>query len=175
MMETLANHWMAITVAVTGTLVVAVVGGWLTEIGPWYRSLTFPSWKPPDWAFGPIWTTILALAVVSMVMAWAAAASPAARALVVGLFVVNGALNVGWNLLFFTMRRPDLALVEVAFLWLSILALIVGLAPISPIAALLLVPYLVWVGIAAFLNLRIVRLNAPFTGAGARSHGTIGR
>jgi tryptophan-rich sensory protein len=175
MMAALAEHWMAITVAVAGTLVVAGVGGWLTETGPWYRSLTFPSWKPPDWSFGPIWTTILTLATISMVLAWTAAPTPAARSLVVGLFVANGALNVGWNLLFFTMRRPDLALVEVVFLWLSVLALLVGLAPFSALAALLLVPYLVWVGIAAFLNLRIVRLNAPFTGAGARSHGTIGR
>lgn len=175
MMVTLAEHWIAIIVAATGTVVVAVLGGWLTEIGPWYRSMTFPAWKPPDWAFGPIWTTILALAVVSIVMAWAAAQTPGARTLVAALFVLNGLLNVGWNLLFFKLRRPDLALVEVAFLWLSILALIVALQPYSPVAALLLAPYLVWVGIAAFLNLRIVQLNGPFTGAEARSPSSTGR
>lgn len=167
MMQDLIDDWAVIAVAATGTLIVAVVGGMLTEIGPWYRSLTFPAWKPPDWAFGPIWTTILTLAAISIVLAWNAAQTPVARTLVVALFVLNGLLNIGWNLLFFKIRRPDLALVEVAFLWLSILALIVALFPIHRLASLLLVPYLVWVGTAAFLNLRIVRLNAPFSGAGA--------
>ncbi len=69
---------------------------------------------------------------------------------------------MGWSPLFFTLRRPDWALAEIPLLWLSILALIVGLAPISTLAALLLAPYLVWVSVAAALNLEIVRLNGPF-------------
>jgi translocator protein len=64
--------------------------------------------------------------------------------------------------LFFNLRRPDWALIEIPFLWLSIVALIFGLAPLSPAAGWLLAPYLFWVTFAAFLNLTIVRMNRPF-------------
>jgi len=71
-------------------------------------------------------------------------------------------LNMAWSGLFFALRRPDWALIEVALLWLSIAALIVALRPISQRAAAWLLPYLVWVTFAAALNFEIVRLNAPF-------------
>jgi tryptophan-rich sensory protein len=67
-----------------------------------------------------------------------------------------------WSPLFFNLQRPDWALIEVGFLWLSIVALMVGLAPVSTIASLLLLPYLLWVAFAAILNLVIVRMNSPF-------------
>ncbi|HEY3846054.1 MAG TPA: TspO/MBR family protein [Acetobacteraceae bacterium] len=73
-------------------------------------------------------------------------------------------LNILWSPLFFKLRRPDWALIEVPFLWLSILAPIVLLAPISRTASLLMTPYLVWVSFAAVLNLTIVQLNRPFGG-----------
>jgi tryptophan-rich sensory protein len=71
-------------------------------------------------------------------------------------------LNVLWSLLFFRLRRPDWALVEVGFLWLSILALMIVLFRYSRLAGLLLLPYLVWVGFAGALNFAVVRLNGPF-------------
>ena len=71
-------------------------------------------------------------------------------------------LNAGWSWVFFTRKRPDWALAEVAALWLSIVALVVGIWPLSQTAALLLLPYLAWVSFASFLNATIVRLNAPF-------------
>ena len=82
--------------------------------------------------------------------------------MVAALFLANGLLNIAWSPLFFTLKRPDWALIEVPFLWLSILAPIVLLAPLSGTASLLLAPYLLWVSFAAFLNLTIVRLNGPF-------------
>ena len=81
---------------------------------------------------------------------------------ILALFLVNAILNVGWSLLFFRLQRPDWALIEVAFLWLSIVALIVAIAPLSRLAAWLLAPYLAWVAFAAVLNFAIVRLNGPF-------------
>jgi len=81
---------------------------------------------------------------------------------IVCAFLVNGALNIGWNLLFFTLRRPDWVLMEVAFLWLSIVIPMVAIAPVSAASALLLVPYAIWVGFASYLNAGIVRLNRPF-------------
>jgi benzodiazapine receptor len=67
-----------------------------------------------------------------------------------------------WSPLFFNLRRPDWALAEVPFLWFSILALMIGLAPYSTLASWLLLPYLLWVAFAAFLNWTIVRMNPPF-------------
>ena len=147
-----------LAVAAIGWAIVAVSGGALTDIGPWYRSLVKPSWQPPDWLFGPAWTTIFILAAVSAALAWRAA-DQAQRRMVVILFVANGILNVGWSLLFFHLQRPLLAGLEVILLWASIVALIVSLQRFSRPAALLLVPYLLWVSFATVLNWTIVLLN----------------
>jgi tryptophan-rich sensory protein len=151
-----------LAVAAGGVIVVAVAGGLLTEIGPWYRNLKKPAWQPPDWAFGPAWTTIFTLVALSAAFAWRAAANASARSILVGLFVINGVLNVGWSLLFFAWKRPDWALIEVIFLWLSIAILIVATDRYSTRAGVLLLPYLMWVSFAAFLNYTIVQLNGPF-------------
>ena len=151
-----------IAVAALCALALAAAGGLLTEIGPWYRDLRKPAWQPPDWAFGPAWTLILGMAAAAGVLAWHGAPDGGARATVAVLFGVNGSLHLLWSPLFFKWRRPDWALVEVAFLWLSILALMVGLWPYSQAASWLVAPYLAWVTFAAVLNLAIVRLNGPF-------------
>ena len=153
-----------IVVAAIAAVLVATTGGLLTEIGPWYFGLAKPPWQPPDWAFGPAWTVIFALCAVAGALAWREARTPAARGLLVGSFAANAVLNVTWSYLFFTMRRPDLALAEVALLWLSVLALIVIAGRIVPRAGWLLVPYLAWVSFAAFLNYTIVRLNPGIGG-----------
>lgn len=148
--------------AVLWGVLVAGLGAWLTKLSPWYYALRKPSWQPPDWLFGPAWTLILALASLSAYLAWRHAPDRGARLMVAALFLANGLLNIAWSPLFFTLKRPDWALIEVPFLWLSILAPIVLLAPLSGTASLLLAPYLLWVSFAAFLNLTIVRLNGPF-------------
>ena len=148
-----------IVIAVVWGIVVAGAGAFLTDLTPWYRALRRPSWQPPDWLFGPAWTLILGLASYSLYLGLRDSQD---RLLVVGLFVLNGVLNVLWSPLFFRLRRPDWALVEVPFLWLSILAPIVLLAPVSRLAGLLLLPYLAWVSFATVLNITIVRLNRPF-------------
>jgi tryptophan-rich sensory protein len=168
MLSDLASNWGVLLVASLVTLAVAIAGGLLTEIGIWYNSLRFPPWKPPNWAFGPIWTTIFVLAVLSATLAWAGASS-SQRFWLVALFLANAFFNILWNVLFFKWRRPDWALIETGFLWASILALILFIRPISQPAALMLAPYLAWVTIAWALNLSIVRRNAPFAGVPARS------
>ena len=152
----------AIALAAAWGIAVAGCGAWLTDISSWYHAIRKPSWQPPDWLFGPAWTVILGLASYSAYLAWRDAETPAGRTQIAGLFIINGLLNILWSPLFFLLRRPDLALLEVPLLWLSILALIVALASVSATASLLLVPYLAWVSFAAFLNLTIVRLNPPF-------------
>lgn len=148
--------------AVLWALILGGVGGVLTEIGPWYRELRKPSWQPPDWLFGPAWSVILGLSAWAGVLAWNGAPDAAGRTLVLALFAVNGALHLLWSPLFFKAHRPDWAQAEVAFLWLSILAMVVLLAPFSATAAWLLAPYLAWVTFASYLNWTIVKLNGPF-------------
>ena len=151
-----------VIVAASLTILLLAVGGLTTNVGPWYRDLRKPSWNPPNWAFGPAWTVILGLAAWAGVLAWAHTTNLEAHVRIAGLFAANIVFHALWSPLFFNLQRPDWALVEVPFLWLSILALIIGLTPISPLAGFLLAPYLCWVSFAAVLNLTIVRLNRPF-------------
>lgn len=150
--------WIAIGTAIF----LGVGGGLLTPIGPWYRGLRKPSFQPPDWAFGPAWTIILGLWAWSAILGWSAAPDAAARSDVAIVFGVNAVCHFLWSPLFFKARRPDWALVEVVFLWVSIVAIIAVLWPIDRTAALMNLPYLAWVSFAAVLNRAIVRLNAPF-------------
>ena len=147
---------------VSGGCAVALLaaGGLAPPIGPWYRELRKPSWQPPDWLFGPAWTLILGLAAWSAAIAWRAA--PGSHHAIIILFAVNALCHFLWSPLFFRLRRPDWALVEVVFLWASLVALLVGLWPMSHFASLLIVPYFLWVSFAAFLNWTIVRLNPSF-------------
>lgn len=158
---------MPIVIAAVVALVVMGVGGVLTDVGPWYRDLRKPPWNPPNWLFGPAWGVIISLAAWAGVSAWLKAVTPSQHTLILSLYGANIVLHMAWSPLFFNLRRPDWALIEVPFLWLSILALIVGLTPISHLSGLLLAPYILWVSFAAFLNLTIVRLNAPFARAAA--------
>ena len=153
---------LAILVAAVAALAVAATGGSLTRIGPWYRALHKPAWTPPDPAFGLIWTVIFSLTAIAGVLAWRGAKRPATREWLIGLFALNGFLNIAWSLLFFALQRPDWALVEAAALWLSVAGLVAFAWPLSRLAALLLAPYLLWVSIATLLNYDVMRLNPPF-------------
>jgi translocator protein len=149
--------------ATLGVLAVAGLGGKATELGPWYRALKQPWWQPPDWAFGPAWSVIYLLTAIAAVRVWLRMDSPRERTQWLAALAANGAVNVFWSWLFFKARRPDWALAEVVLLWLSIVLLIVIARRHDALAALLLVPYLLWVAFAASLNYGVVRLNGPFS------------
>ncbi len=148
-----------VLVAAAAALAVAALGASATDVGPWYQALAKPSWQPPDWLFGPVWTLIYGLCALAGVIAWRAAASRAQRQRILLALAANALFNVLWSELFFKLRRPDWALVEVVAFWTSIVVLIVVLWPISAQAARLIWPYLAWVTFAAVLNLAVVRLN----------------
>jgi tryptophan-rich sensory protein len=154
-----------IIVAAIITVLVLGIGATMTKVGAWYRNLRKPAWNPPEWVFGPAWAVILGLAAWSGVVAWTDAPDAGAQTLIAVLFGVNIVLHLLWSPLFFNLRRPDWALIEVPFLWLSVIALMVALAPFAPMASWLLLPYLLWVAFAAVLNLTIVRMNPPFGAA----------
>ena len=151
-----------VTVATVAALCVAALGATVTDLGPWYQALAKPDWNPPDVVFPMGWTVIYALITVAGITAWRTAPTSAAAEWVVGLFALNGFLNISWSLIFFRLQRPDWAFFELTLLWLSILVMIVFCWRFSKSAALLLVPYLGWVSFAGALNWAVVQLNAPF-------------
>jgi translocator protein len=105
---------------------------------------------------------IFFLTATSGVLAWEQAPDDGARVWLLALFLINAVLNIAWSPLFFKLRRPDWALVEGGFLWLSVLSLIIAVGAISTFAGALLVPYLLWVSFASYLTWTIVELNKPF-------------
>ena len=135
-----------------------LVGGLMTPRADWYARLRKPAWQPPGWAFGPGWTIILGLAAWAAVRAWDAGDAAQQRDVLI-LFGVNAVFHLAWSPLFFELQRPDWALIEVPFLWASVLAMMIGLWPIDSQAALLVLPYLAWVAFAASLNWKVVDLN----------------
>jgi tryptophan-rich sensory protein len=155
-------RWRAVVVAAVAALVVAALGASVTDLGPWYQGLAKPSWQPPDPVFGIAWTTIYALTAMSAVIVWRRTSRAAERQMLLAMFGLNAVLNLSWSVLFFHLQRPDWALLGVAALWLSIIALIIYGARHARVAGLLLAPYLAWVTVAAALNFEVVRLNGPF-------------
>lgn len=151
-----------VTVATAAAVCVAALGATMTDLGPWYQALAKPGWNPPDVVFPMGWTLMYALITVSGITAWRAAPTNAMAEWVIALFALNGFLNISWSILFFRFQRPDWAFFEVTLLWLSILVMIIYCGRFSKGAALLLVPYLGWVGFAGALNWAVVELNAPF-------------
>ena len=143
----------------TWIIATSVLGGLATEIGPWYFSLKQPDWKPPDWAFGVIWTIIFILSALAWMTALSYAASQVQKNRLNWLFFLNGFLNVLWSILYFRMHRPDWSLIEAFFLWGSVLAIIFVMWPLRRLAALLMLPYLIWVTIAMRLNWETIVLN----------------
>jgi len=157
------TRWRPIGAAALCATAVGALGALTTELGTWYYQLRKPAWQPPDWLFGPAWTLIFALAALAGVLYWREEFKREARLQILAAFALNAFLNTLWSLLFFRIKRPDLALDEVGFLWLSIGLLILLLRRRSTLAAWLLVPYLLWVTFASYLNWTIVQLNAPFS------------
>jgi tryptophan-rich sensory protein len=153
--------WADICVAAAGETSVAVAGMALTKLDSWYFTLRKPGWKPPDWLFGPAWTLIFIGATTAAVIGWRSTHG-ATSALVAALFILNGLCNMAWSYLFFTLKRPDYALMEIPFLWVSIAAPMVLLGLHAGPAWVFLLPYLLWVSFAAALNRKIVLLNQPF-------------
>jgi tryptophan-rich sensory protein len=139
----------------------AAVGAALTaeSVDTWYRTLAKPSWNPPDWVFGPVWTVLYLLMGVAAWLVWRRSGWRDARFALL-LFAVQLLLNTVWSGLFFAARAPGLAFAEILLLWMAIAATIAAFFRHSRTAAALMVPYLAWSTFAAVLNFVIWRLNS---------------
>ena len=138
----------------------AAVGGLFGAggTGNWYANLARPSWTPPSWVFGPVWTILYGMMAVAVWLIWLnRRRRPAAAPMV--LFAVQLVFNAAWSPLFFGLHRPDLAFADIVLLWLALVASVWLFLRRSALAGLLLVPYLLWVSFAAALNFAIWRLN----------------
>lgn len=129
-------------------------------IAGWYSTIQKPSFTPPNWVFAPVWTTLFLLMGVSLYLVWNRGLENKNAKTAVSVFGVQLGLNILWSVLFFGFQNPFLAFVEIIFLWLSILATAILFYRISKPAGYLLIPYLLWVSFAAFLNYSIWVLNA---------------
>jgi tryptophan-rich sensory protein len=127
--------------------------------GEWYAGLQKPVWTPPNWVFGPVWTLLYTMIAVSGWLVWRKAGLSGAG-VAMGFFVLQLALNAIWSPLFFGLHWPGAALCGIITLWFAILGTAVLFWPVSRLAGVLLIPYLLWVGFASALNWELWRLNS---------------
>ena len=127
--------------------------------GEWFAALKKPSWNPPGWVFGPVWTALYAMMAAAAWLVWQRGGWKEQRKPLL-IFLAQLALNAVWTPLFFGLHRPGVAFAEIVLLWLAIVATLVAFRPVNRTAAWLLVPYLAWVSFAAVLNGTLWRLNA---------------
>lgn len=131
-----------------------ILGSFFTvsAIPDWYATLNKPFFSPPNWVFGPAWTILYILMGYSLYLIWVKNKVPS-------VFWIQLILNAVWSIIFFGMKNPALALVDIAALWIAIVFTIKAFIKINKLAGNLLIPYLLWVSFATLLNLAIVLLN----------------
>lgn len=137
------------------------VGALLTApaIPTWYAALNKPALNPPAWVFGPVWTTLYLLMGIAAFLIWRRwGKHPGAKVALV-IYAIQLFLNAIWSPVFFGLRAPGAALVIIVLLWVAIITTIVKFHPIARVAAYLLIPYLMWVSFASYLNFSIWLLN----------------
>jgi translocator protein len=137
----------------------AVAGMFTSQAVPtWYASLNRPSFSPPNWIFGPVWTSLYILLGISFFLIWKEETSKK-RNQAIKVFLIQMFLNFSWSFLFFYFNLIGIALLEIILLWISIAAMIYLFYKIKPAAAYLNIPYLLWVSFAAILNAGYYSLN----------------
>lgn len=155
-----SSGWIGWLVFVAICFIAAAIGAWFTagSVKSWYPALLKPAGTPPAWVFGPVWTTLYLLMGTAAWLVWRHRLDGNVT-LGLTLFFVQLALNATWSFLFFGLRRPGLALLEILALLAAIIATVTSFAQVSRLAFWLMTPYLAWVLYATFLNLGIWRLN----------------
>ncbi|HET6456593.1 MAG TPA: TspO/MBR family protein [Armatimonadota bacterium] len=141
-------------------ILVAVVGSHYSVMNrDWYEALNKPSFQPPNWTFGVVWTALFILFAISLILIWNTQPHTKLHYVIMAAAVLNGILNVAWSALFFGNKLIFLAIYDAALLCLSVIFLILAAWPVSRLAGLLLIPYAIWTAFATYLTLTIYRLN----------------
>jgi tryptophan-rich sensory protein len=155
------NNTVKLIIAVAIPLLVGFSAGFftVTGVGSWYQSINKPSWNPPNWIFGPVWTMLYILMGIALFLVWKSDAPAPHKKMAITLFAIQMALNFFWSFIFFNQRQVGWALAEIMALWLIIVFTIFSFTSINKVAAWLLVPYISWVSFATLLNYTIWKLN----------------
>lgn len=150
-----------LAIAVVVPQAVGITAGLATApaVRGWYRELAQPSWRPPDWIFGPAWTLLYLLMGIASFLVWRQGWDVPAVRRALGAYGVQLALNLAWSFLFFGARSPLAGLVDLVLLWLAIVLTTVLFFQVQGAAGWLMVPYALWVTYAGALNLAIWRMN----------------
>jgi translocator protein len=153
-------RYVALAGFLTLTFAAAAIGSTatFTNVKTWYPLLQKPAWTPPSWLFAPVWSALYVAMAVAGWRVWRLQSGAAARG-VLRLYTAQLALNALWSVLFFGMRRPDLALIDIAGLWLLLVIALVYFWRSDRIAGMLWAPYVAWVSFASALNAAIWWLN----------------
>ena len=155
------NNTIKLVLAIAIPLLVGSTSAFFTVTGvdSWYQTINKPSWNPPNYIFGPVWTTLYVLMGVSLFLIWKSGTNASTKRRAVILFVIQLVLNFFWSFIFFNQQLPGVAFAEIIVMWLFILLTIFAFARIDKTAAWLLIPYISWVSFAAILNYTIWQLN----------------
>jgi tryptophan-rich sensory protein len=161
----MANIFPAQAIKLAASLVLCLLAGFIgsifttPKIGGWYAGLNKPSWQPPAWLFGPVWTLLYVLMGIALYLVWRTGLAAKGVKVALAVFLAQLVLNALWSFAFFGAESPLAGLVVIVALWAMIAATIAAFAPVSRAAAALLVPYILWVSFATILNAAIYLLN----------------
>lgn len=153
--------WKKLLISLSACLLAGVVGSLFTApaIASWYVTLRKPSFTPPDWLFAPVWTLLYVLMGIALFLVWKRGKTTTKYRMGIVFFAAQLVLNAAWSFVFFGMHLPKAGFIVIILLWLAIATTIVEFRKVSKVAAMLLVPYLLWVSFASALNFAIMRLN----------------
>lgn len=154
-------RFLKLAIAIIVSELAGIIGSVFTapSITGWYAGIVKPTFNPPSWLFGPVWITLFALMGIAAFLVWEKGLERRDVKIALGIFIGQLILNTLWSIIFFGLHSPGGAFIEIIFLWLAIVATIISFAKISKPAAWLLVPYILWVSFAMFLNYTIWTLN----------------
>ena len=156
----MSREWIGLGAFIVICFLAAAIGSWFTapSVKTWYPTLMKPACTPPAWVFGPVWSTLYVLMATAAWLVWKQR-SAADVTVALAVFFTQLALNATWSFVFFGLRRPGLALLEIIVLFAAIIATMATFAHFSRPAFWLMAPYVAWVSYATFLNFGIWRLN----------------
>jgi tryptophan-rich sensory protein len=156
------NNIVKLIIAVSIPVAVGATSGFFTATGVsnWFQTINKPSWNPPGWIFGPVWTTLYVMMGFALYLIWKSDATVEFKKTAISLFAAQLLLNFFWSFIFFNQHQIGWAVLEIIAMWVLILLTIFAFARVNNTAAWLLVPYISWVSFATILNYTIWKLNS---------------
>lgn len=152
-------NWLILILFIIGCNLLGAIGSfWAGGNSDWYKNLNKPSFNPPSWLFGPVWSLLFSLMGVALYFVFFSGSSQV-RIIALILFVIQFILNILWSYFFFGLHNPLFALIEIIFLLILIILTSIYFFKISDLSGALMIPYLLWVVFASFLNYSILRIN----------------